>query len=392
MLITEASPLREVCAALAQEPIIAFDTEFLFERTYRPVLGLVQLAAPSGIAVAVDPLKVDMGPVWTLLCDDTRDKLVHAGLMDWSIVYAATGGRLPVRVFDTQIAAAFLGHGPQIGYANLVEATLGVRVDKVETHTDWLRRPLTPAQIEYAIADVTHLLKVHAHMKRELAARGREDFVREECERAMTPTRYADPDPREVFWNFKRAASLRKPELAVLRELCAWRERQARVRDLRPHFVVRDEILYAVAKRAPRSEEELALVRGFPSAELKRSGSELLAAIAAGRAVPEADCPFFERPESTDPLLDVSVALLSAFVAMRARAVDVSADTLAPRTVLRAVLKDGLDVAMDGAPLLTHWRRELLGPEFAALVAGEAALSIDPTTRRPRVHAIGCAP
>lgn len=383
MLITDSARLREACAALESEPVVAFDTEFLFERTYRPALGLVQLAGPSGLAVAVDPLAVDMTPVWTLLCDDARVKLVHAGLMDWSIVSAATGGRLPRRVFDTQIAAAFLGHGAQIGYANLVEATLGVRVEKVETHTDWLRRPLTRAQIDYALADVTHLLRVHTHMEKALAARGRTDFVREECERAMTPARYADPDPREVFWNLKRASSLRPPELAVLRELCAWREVQARERDLRPHFVLRDEILFATAKRAPRDEEELALVRGFPSAEVKRSGALVLAAIARGRAVPPDECPAFERPDSVDPLLDVSIGLLGAFVALRARAVEVSAEVLAPRAVLRALLKDGLDAEQNGAPVLTHWRRELLGDDFEALIGGQAALSLDPATRRP---------
>jgi ribonuclease D len=387
MLLTDNASIRSACEALRAAGIVAFDTEFVFERTYRPALGLVQLAAPEGPAVAIDPLAgADLEPVWSLLLDERVLKVVHAGLMDWSIVYAKTGGRLPRRAFDTQIAASFLGLGAQIGYANLVDQLTGVHIDKGETQTDWLRRPLSERQIEYAIADVTHLLIVYESLVARADARGRAAWIEEECARTLDPARYADPDPREVFRSLKRAAAMRRPELAVLRELAAWREIEARTRDLRPHFVLRDDVLVATARRAPTSPKDLSQVRGFPGSEVERSGERLIEAVRRARALPASEWPMLERGAESDPFAEVSLSLLAAFVAMRARDLEMTPELIATRNALRALLRDGVDARGDGdGPVLSSWRRELLGPDFEALLSGRAALAIEAGTRRPRI-------
>lgn len=389
MLITDPESLSVACRAIREVGTCAFDTEFVFERTYRPALGLIQLAAPGGPAVAVDPLAVrDLTPVWELLLDDAVQVVVHAGTMDWTIVYHAAG-RLPRNVFDSQIAASFLGYGAQIGYAPLVESTLGVRVDKVETHTDWLRRPLTDKQLEYALKDVTHLLDVYVHLVRELSKRGRTDWVREENERAMEPGRFRTPDPDLVYRDLRRAASLRRNEQVVLRELAAWREREAVSRDLRPHILLRDDLLIALARRAPQNEADLGQVRGIPAAEVKRSTGAILAAVARALALPEDQWPVFERPDASDPLLDISVGLLLAAVQLRAREEEISSETLASRGTLKAILRGGLDAVDEhGTPVLSTWRKNMLGADLTALCAGQAALAIDPATKRPRLHGL----
>lgn len=392
MLITDPLALASACASFRKAGLVSFDTEFVFERTYRPALGLVQLATPAsdalpgGLAVAVDPVALkDLRPMWDLLLDDSVRKVVHAGSMDWTIVFQHAG-RLPRNVFDSQIAGSFLGYGAQVGYANLVESVLGERVDKVETQTDWLRRPLTDRQLEYAIADVTHLLEVYKRLSRDLETRGRASWVAEECARSLDETRYRDPDPRETFRAIRRASSLRRPELAALRELGAWREREARSRDLRPHILLRDEVIIAIARRMPQGEADLLQVRGLQSSELKRSGAAMLAAVRTARELPESEWPIIDREGALDPQLDVSVSLLLAFVQMRAREVEVSSEVLASRGALKAILRSGPDAVDEtGAPVLTSWRKDLLGAELQALCDGRAALAVDAETKRPRL-------
>ncbi len=256
MLITDPKALIQLCHEIRSEGVCGFDTEFVFERTYWPQLGLVQVSAPSGVAGAVDPLAIqDLGPLFDLLLDDKVQKIVHAGGMDWKIL-VHRAGRLPANIFDTQIAASFLGYGQQIGYSPLVESILGEKVDKTETYTDWLRRPLTDRQVDYAITDVTHLLKIHRKLEKELAGRGRLDWAAEEFIQSVGLDQYRDPDPYEVYRNFRRTGSLSRKDLAVLREIAAWREIEARARNVRPHFILKDDVLVAAARRAPRSEGE----------------------------------------------------------------------------------------------------------------------------------------
>lgn len=387
VLVTTSQKLEALCRDIRSEGVCGFDTEFVFERTYYPRLGLIQLSAPSGIAGAVDPLSVkDLGPALDLLLDDRIKKIVHAGGMDWKIV-AQLSGRLPQSVFDTQIAASFLGFGPQIGYAPLVESVLDIRVDKSETYTDWLQRPLRQEQITYALSDVTHLLKVQRHLESELERRGRLSWAVEEFRRSVHIDLYADPDPYAVFLDIRRSSSLGRRELAVLRELAAWREMEAKTRDLRPHFVLKDDVLLALARRAPRSEPDLLQVRGITSQEITRSGPDILKAIQRARKLPDTEWPAVEKGEPPEPGLDAAVNLLQSYLQIRAKELDLATETLLTKGMLKAIVRQGENAtSTDGTPILKGWRKELLGTDFLDLLNGQMTLGLDPKTRKLKIY------
>ncbi|MCK8113976.1 ribonuclease D [Coriobacteriia bacterium M08DHB] len=352
-------------------PVVAVDTEFMRERTYYARLCLVQLGtAEESFVVDAVALEGKLEPLARLLTAPHVVKVVHAGSQDVEILLRATGSTV-APVFDTQIAATLAGFPVQVGYAQLVKDLLGVHVDKSDTFTDWAARPLTPEQVEYAEADVRYLPEVYERLHERLEREGRLAWLAEDFERLADPKTY-EVDPREQYRRVKRASSLDRRSLAVLRELAAWRETEAQRRDTPKRWLISDESLVEIARRTPGSAAELSGIRGVNDKVASRSGAAVIAAIRAGQAVPEDELPRLPRKDRIPSGAQAVADLLSAVLRIRAREHNVATTLLASRDELERFAAGD----RDGHPLSTGWRRTLVGAELAAIADGATAVRV----------------
>src|ERR1700731_544944 len=293
--ITTRSELAAACQRMADHPFVTIDTEFLRETTYYPLLCIAQMASPEE-AVVIDALApgIDLAPFYSLLADEKVMKVFHAARQDIEIVWH--GAKLiPHPIFDTQVAAMVLGYGDSISYDQLVQRITGDALDKSHRFTDWTRRPLSDAQVSYAISDVTHLRDIYLALSADLAKRGRADWVGEEMEVLTSPETYrADP---ETAWE-RLKTRVRKPkELAVLMEGAAWREREAQSRDVPRGGVLKDEAIGDIATHTPITAERLASLRSLPRGfERSKWGAEILEAVKRGLARDPAGLPRLDKP------------------------------------------------------------------------------------------------
>jgi ribonuclease D len=374
-----------VTAALAERAAaqgrIAIDTEFVSERRYQALLCLVQMAvpdpsAPEGVRTdVIDPLAEDPpdpAPLARVLADPGVEVVVHAGRQDIAILRRVWSTEVTA-VFDTQLAAGFLGFGNQEGYESLVRKVLGVRLKGSEGFTRWDRRPLTAQQLEYAADDARLLLALGEELERRLRERGRFEWAREEC---LALERSSDErDADRVYERLPRVGRLSERARAVARELVEWRERIASSMDRPAVYVLPDQVLVELARRAPRDRHGLEQIRGLPGQTLHRRGDRLLEAIARGRER-QAPPPLPGPParESADAPL---VSLAQALVRHRSMEEGVAVELIATQTELAALvsaLRRGGDD--DHVRVTQGWRRELVGEELAELVAGRRALSV----------------
>ncbi len=372
-VICDTSTLSDFCARLARTSFVTVDTEFMRERTYWPQLCLIQLAGPEE-AACVDALAegIDLAPVFELMADRQVLKIFHAARQDLEIFHHLNG-RLPEPLFDTQVAAMVCGFGDQAGYDTLVKKLTNQRIDKSSRFTDWAHRPLTDKQIDYALADVTHLRRVYEKLDTQLGANGRRRWLEEELGVLSAPETYAG-DPRRA-WKRLKSKSVKPRFLALLREVAAWRETQAQERDLPRGRVLRDEALIEIAHHAPKSVADLARTRalGRKLAE-GEAGRALLAAVADGLAVPEADCP---QPMIKEPLprgLGPVTDLLKVLLKMKCDEHDVAQKLLASSADIERIAAEG-EAAQVAA--LSGWRRQVFGLDALALRAGNLALVIN---------------
>lgn len=346
---------------------VCLDTEFVFERTYRPRLGLVQVAADDEIAL-VDPLAAgDLETLAPLLAATSTRKVLHAGAGDVAILRRAT--RVPPRpLLDTQIAAAFAGLGTNLSYAALVRELAGVELPKHETRTDWLRRPLSPEQLRYAAEDVVHLPGVARELERRLVELGRMAWALEDS--ATLAEEDFETEPAEAWRRVKGLDRLPPLQRRVARELAAWREREAERRDLARPFLLRDETLLALAQKREPTMGEVSKLPGFEARRHAAYAGEWLAALAAARAAVEAGAGA-DPPRPRSPLDRERRELLERAVAdlVARRATELG---LPPELLLSRRQRGRLYAAWDGdAPLstpLTGFRRDLLGAELDATV------------------------
>ena len=352
--------------SLVKADVYAIDTEFHRERTYFPQLALVQLAWDDHIAL-VDPLAVSMAPFREVL-EGPGLCIMHAASQDIEVLDLACGA-LPNHLFDTQLAAGFLGHSlPSL--SALVQREFGTRLAKGDRLTDWLRRPLRPEQKTYAAADVEYLIELQRKLTERLGERGRLAWVVEECDQLRLRGR-VQRDPDEAWLRIKEARSLRGQAASVAWALAAWRERRAAETDQPVRFVLPDMALVGIAQRAPTTLEDLRRVRGVDGRHIHRPvGDEVLAAVRAGSD----GRPPTARPDTgeIDRQLRPAVTLVSAWVSQLARDCEIETSLLATRADIEALLSGS-----DGARLRLGWRAEMVGEPIRALVAGEAALAFD---------------
>jgi ribonuclease D len=372
-LITDSKSLAELCSRLARSPFVAVDTEFMRENSYWPDLCLIQIADEHE-AAAIDPKAdgMDMGPLLDLLVNNEDVlKVFHAGGQDIEIVHNLTG-KTPHPMFDTQIAAMALGQGDQVGYSNLVDSWLGITLDKGARFTDWSRRPLDQRQIDYAIGDVTHLVKIFPRMLAKLRKTGRGDWLDQEMERIADPSNYVTI-PEQAWLRIKVPS--RKPEvLGRLKALAAWREREAQNKNLPRGRIAKDETLADIAAHPPRVQSDLAKVRGLSGSWAGNDiGGRMVAALAASAPLPPEEMPVREdRTPGLGKEGTLVADLLKLLLKIRARE-----SSVAPRLLARTEELEMLAAGRrDGLAILEGWRFEQFGSDALALVEGRLAFAV----------------
>jgi len=370
-LITTTADLAAVCARMSHHPFVTVDTEFLRETTYYPLLCVAQMATADE-AVVIDALapEVDFGPFFELMANERVTKVFHAARQDIEIMWHRAR-LIPHPVFDTQVAAMVLGYGDSISYDQLVQRITGDMLDKSHRFTDWSRRPLSPAQVAYAISDVTHLRDVFMSLSADLHKRGRVQWVDEEMEVLTSPQTYR-MEPETAWERLK--TRVRKPrELGVLIEVAAWREREAQSRDVPRGRVLKDDALGDIATHAPTTPERLAALRSLPRGfERSKWGQDILEAVKRGVARDPADLPPLDRPRQAANG-SATVELLKVLLRMTSERYGVAARVIATVDDLERIASD--DRAEVAA--LRGWRREMFGDRAIALKRGHLALAVE---------------
>ena len=359
--------LADLAGDLAGAPWLAVDTEFLRERTYRPELCLIQVAGPD-LAACVDPLALaDLGPLRELLMNPATVKVFHAARQDLEI-FLELWGELPGPVFDTQPAAALLGLGDQVGYGNLVQAVLGVDLPKDHSRTDWTHRPLDPAQRRYALDDVIYLGRLYVEMRNRLAELGRLDWLEDEFAALLDPAGY-QVNPHDQWQRVKGWQKLRGVQLAILQALAAWREETALAENLPRRWVVKDDLLLELTRRAPGDEKALRRVRGVDDRLARRHGAALLDRIRQARALPRDQWPTGRRRAKPDPTLEATLDILSGALRLLAAEAGLSPQLIAGRRELQALAQGDPEAA-----LRKGWRHRVAGAALEELLSGRRRL------------------
>jgi len=367
--IDNPADLAAYCTELRRHDWFAIDTEFMREKSYYPQLCLIQIATPDG-AACIDPFGIDdLGPLLDLLYDPAILKVFHAARQDLEIFHVMRGTP-PAPVFDTQLAATLLGHGDQIGYGALVKETLGVELEKAHSRADWSVRPLTAEQLDYAADDVRYLVQVYQKQRAALEAHGRLPWLAEDFAALSDPRTYENP-PQDAWRRIKGVNFLKGVQLAVLQQVAAWREQQAQDSDRPRRWVLKDEVMFDLAKLMPDNLDKLGRIRGLEKGTVERNGQRLLDLIRRGKQTPKSDWPQLETTLRLAPEQEALVDAMMALVRLRAQQHQVSVPTLAPRREVERLLGDDADAA------LRHgWRAQLVGHDLERLLRGELLLRV----------------
>ena len=378
-LITTDVQLDELVKRLADHAHVAFDTEFVSEHTYRSQLCLIQVAAPGTLA-AIDTLKVrELEPFWRLLAAPGRTTVVHAGREEMGFILHAIGTR-PSSLFDVQVAAGLVDHDYPAGYASIVRRFLNLPTNKGETRTDWRQRPLTAAQLEYALDDVRHLEKLWRKLEGKLSQSGRTTWMDDEMQLWQ-----ADVEESFVRKRWRRVSGLSglsRRELAIARELWHWRDGVAESRDMPPKRVLRDDLLVELCKRKSADERQISAIRGMQRSDLKHILRGLSAAIQRGLDLPEEECPGGERHRAPPPQLAVLGQFLTTAIAGVCRQMHLAPALVGTASDMRDLLAYKLGYwdadGENGRPplLASGWRKGVVGDLVDDLLSGRASLRI----------------
>lgn len=369
-MIETTAALADACKELAKSEFVTIDTEFLRETTFWPQLCLVQMASPT-LEVLVDPMAkgIDLTPLFELMADPNVVKVFHAARQDIEIIYHL-GGLIPHPIFDTQVAAMVCGFGDSISYDQLVQKTKNVQIDKSSRFTDWSRRPLSEKQLDYALADVTHLRDVYLALKAQLEREGRSSWLKEEMDILEARETY-DMHPDDAWLRLK--SRLRKPtELAILKFVAAWREREARSRNVPRSRVLKDDAIFEIAQQQPKDAEALSRLRTVPKGwERSTSGTAIIETVNAALALPKADMPQAPRHSHSPEGSGAAVELLKVLLKLSADKHGVAAKVIANSEDLDKIASEGEKAEVQA---LSGWRRELFGEPALKLIRGEVAL------------------
>jgi len=356
--ITSQTGLDHACGELNGSAVLAVDTEFLRVRTYYPRLCLLQIASTDFVAV-VDPLAdLSLEPVCALLTNAAITKVIHAAYQDLEVLYQVCGN-VPAPLFDTQIAAALLGYGEQLGYAGLAAALLDVEVAKLHTRTDWCRRPLSREQHRYAVDDVRHLGAIYDRLRTELSARGRLEWCMYECRR-MTDDHGFASGPENAFQRIRGGGSLPPDAQHRLRALAMWREQTAQQRNLPRNWVISDSAMITLAAANPVGQQALAGLDGVDPATIRRYGRDLLNVLSK---VASGNDRLWPRPRPMDSTQRQLCSEMLSTVRKVSRTQNIAQGLLATRRDVEALVRGDRD-----AVLLQGWRRAVIGDQLLALL------------------------
>lgn len=369
-MIETTAALEEACLKLAQSDFITIDTEFLRETTFWPELCLIQMASPD-LEVIVDPLAkgLDLAPFFALMADTSVIKVFHAARQDIEIVFHL-GNLIPHPIFDTQVAAMVCGFGDSVSYDQLVQKVKNVHIDKTSRFTDWSRRPLSEKQLDYALADVTHLRDVYLKLKEELDREGRAGWLTEEMAILESRETY-DLHPDDAWQRLKMR--LRKPqELAVMQYVAAWREREARNRNVPRSRVLKDDAIYEIAQQQPKDTEALGRLRTIPKGwERSASGAAIIEQVNTALALPKTDMPHIHRHSHAPEGAQAAVELLKVLLRLTSEKHGVASKVIANSEDLEKIAAEGEKAEV---PAMHGWRRELFGDVALKLISGDVGL------------------
>jgi ribonuclease D len=372
-LITRQEDLEDAIERLGRSGFVTVDTEFIRETTFWPVLCLIQLASPDTTAL-IDPLApgIDLAPFFRLMADQGTVKVFHAARQDIEIIFHL-GELIPHPVFDTQVAAMVCGFGDSVSYDQLVQKVTGERIDKSSRFTDWRHRPLSDKQLDYALADVTHLVDVYRHLRDQLEREDRAHWLNEEME-VLTARETYDPHPDDAWKRLKMR--VKKPqELAVVQAVAAWREREARERDVPRGRVLKDDAIFEIAQQGPRDTAALARLRTTPRGwERSATAGALIEVVNAALDLPKESLPKLPRQVQQPEGTSAAAELIKVLLKLVAEEEGVAPKVLASSDDIEKIAAKGEDADV---PALSGWRREVFGERALALVRGEVALKFD---------------
>jgi ribonuclease D len=372
-LITTTAELEAAVADLSKSDFVTVDTEFIRETTFWPELCLIQMASPD-VAVLIDPLApgIELKPFFDLMSNEAVTKVFHAARQDIEIVFHL-GGLIPHPVFDTQVAAMVCGFGDSVSYEQIVNKVTGAHIDKSSRFTDWRARPLSVKQLDYALADVTHLIEVYAFLKAELEREGRAEWLNEEMAVLTAPETY-DPHPDDAWKRLK--LRLRRPiEMAVAQSVAAWRDREARDKNVPRRRVIKDETVAEVAQQQPRDAAALGKLRSIPKGwERSSAASAMLDAVNSAFALPKDKLPVVAKPTQNAEGTSAAAELLKVLLRLVAEDCGVAGKLLASSDDIERIAALG---EMADVPAMHGWRREVFGNKAVKLVRGEISLKFE---------------
>ncbi len=368
--INTPDQLANLCEQIKKEPWLALDTEFLREKTYYPKFCLLQIATPEWVA-CIDPIALPkLDDLFEAIYNPAIVKVFHSCRQDLEIFYQSTG-KIPAPIFDTQVAAPLLGFQDNPGYAMLVSSLLSINLNKAHTRADWSKRPLTEAQIEYAADDVIYLCQIYQIMVQKLTELGRIDWLKHDFAELTNPALYTVV-PEKAWFKIKGKNKLTGKQLSIIQTLAQWREKTAQSEDRPKTWLLRDELLFDLAKLQPGTVEELANVRGINERAVNRYGKELCQLINAAKN--RAPLPLNEkdRPAKKTQQQEAILDILTALVRIRAEENSLNPAILASRKDLEVLMFND----DDECPLLHGWRFTMAGRELVGLLKGKLLLGI----------------
>lgn len=369
-LITESNKLAEACNRLTNEKFLSIDTEFMREKTYYPQLCLIQIAGEKE-AIIIDALAKDinLNPVLELMENKAITKVFHACRQDMEIFYNLNH-KIPSPIFDTQIGAMVCGYGESVGYDKLVRQITGIQIDKSSRFTDWSYRPLSKQQLSYALSDVTHLRTVFEALSNQLEKSGRIKWLEEEFKTVLNPETYNTP--LDKSWKRLKVKTGKPRFLILIKELCAFREREAQNRNVPRNRVIRDDILLDIAARSPKSANDLAKVRNLTTQFSQgKLGESILRVVKAANQISDSDAPRLEKSDNFQHQKSALVDLLKVLLKLKSEDFNVAQKLIANSTDLEAIANNNEANVL----ALTGWRKDIFGDDALLLKAGKIALS-----------------